>query len=79
MGADADLIFSPSLTFYISEGINVALNWATCSVQSNPVDTFTSSMNQKVRVAASASPYSHHTSMLSSSRPARVAACSCGG
>lgn len=49
VGADADLIFSPSITFYISQGISISLDWTTCTVSSTAVDTFSSSMNQKVR------------------------------
>lgn len=49
VGPDADLIFSPALTFYISEGMLLSLNKSTCTVSTEATETFTSSMNKNVR------------------------------
>lgn len=49
-GPDADLIFSPIITFYITKGAQVSWNRATCSAASKPVETFSSKHDKEVCV-----------------------------
>lgn len=49
VGADADLIFSPVLTFYILKGTRVSWNRTTCAAASTPEDTFKPDLDKEVR------------------------------
>lgn len=49
VGPDADLIFSPIITFYILKGQRVSWNRTTCSASSQDEDTFQTNMDREVR------------------------------
>lgn len=49
VGEDADVLLSPALNFYITQGTAVRLNATTCTVQTAPVDAFNAALDEKVR------------------------------
>lgn len=47
VGREADLVFAPALTFYISQGMSLSLDTSTCTVSSKLVETFTADMDKQ--------------------------------
>lgn len=48
VGGDADLIFSPVITFYILKGTRVSWSRTTCAASTAPEDTFKPDLDKEV-------------------------------